>query len=267
MNAKELDKDTWLITRGEGQGSTHNYLLAGEDKAALLDTGLKAEELRDFAASLTDKPIVVVHTHGHIDHIGNDQQFEEIMLHPKDFDLYRLHSSADFRRDFFKGQPDEDAMKQPINQGIELQPLAEGMIIDLGGRVLKVIENPGHTHGGVSLIEEVKKTIYTGDMVCEMGVLMHFPESTSIETYKRSLTNLRSAITADYQLYPGHQQVPLSVEWIDAYIACADELIELGKQLTKKNPADQGTAEVQFHSKGKATISYTSEKLMKSRRT
>lgn len=157
-------------------------------------------------------------------------------------------------------------MKQPINQAVELQPLIDGMFIDLGGRVLKVIENPGHTQGGVSLIEEAKKTIYTGDMVCEMGVLMHFPESTSIETYKQSLTNLRSATSSDYQLYPGHQQAPLSVEWIDAYIACADELIELGKQMTKKNPAEQGSDEIQFHSKGKATISYTSEKLMKSRK-
>lgn len=266
MKAKELDEKTWLITRGEGQGSTHNYLLAGEEKAALLDTGLKSETLRDFATSLTDKPIVVVHTHGHIDHIGNDQQFEEIMLHPKDFDLYRLHSSADFRKEFFKGQPDEDAMKQPINQGVELQPLADGMVIDLGGRALKVIENPGHTQGGVSLIEEAKKTIYTGDMVCEMGVLMHFPESTTIATYKQSLTNLRLAITTDYQLYPGHQQTPLSVEWIDAYIACADELIELGKQMAVKNQGDQDSNEIQFHSKGKATISYTSEKLMKSRK-
>lgn len=93
MRAEEIDPQTWLITRGNGQASTHNYLIVGEKKAALIDTGLDAEDLRAYTATLTDKPIVVLHTHGHIDHIGNDQQFEEIMLHPQDFSLFQLHST------------------------------------------------------------------------------------------------------------------------------------------------------------------------------
>lgn len=94
-------------------------------------------------------------------------------------------------------------------------------------------------------------------MVCEMGVLMHFTESTSIETYKQSLIGIQSKIASDYQLYPGHQ-TPLSSQWVAAYIECAEELI----QKAKRNATDQDTNELQFYSKGKATISYTSEKIM-----
>ena len=102
--------------------------------------------------------------------------------------------------------------------------------------------------------------IYTGDMICEKGVLLHFAESTDIACYKKSLEHLRWAISADYQLYPGHQRTPLSSEWIDAYSECAEELLALGKELTKPNLTEQETHEILFHSKGKATISYTREK-------
>ena len=263
MEAKELDTNTWLITRGEGQTSTHNYLLAGEHKAALIDTGLEAEALREFATSLTDKPIVVLHTHGHIDHIGNDQQFDEVMLHPNDFDLYQLHSSAAFRKEFLQVEEDSEGNdpRQAINQTVQLEPLVGGNIIDLGERQLRVIENPGHTRGCISLIEEARKTIYTGDMVCEMGVLMHFAESTGIDVYKQSLETIRAAISTGYRLYTGHQLTPLSSEWIDAYIECADELIAFGNELAKMNPAYEETNEALFYSKGDATISYTREKL------
>lgn len=268
MRAEEIEPQTWLITRGNGQASTHNYLIVGEKKAALIDTGLEAEDLRAFTATLTDKPIIVLHTHGHIDHIGNDQQFEEIMLHPQDFSLFQLHSSAAFRTEFFKGNKamkwdqDQTDPRQAINQTVKLEPLTEGMIVDLGQRQLKVIENPGHTYGCLSLIEEDRKRIYTGDMICEKGVLLHFAESTDIARYKKSLEHLRSAIAPDYQLYPGHQRMPLSSEWIDAYSECAEELLALGKELMKSNLTEQETHEILFHSKGKATISYTREKIL-----
>lgn len=148
---------------GERPSLTHNYLLEGEDRAVLIDTGLETEELQKVVGSLTNKLVVIIHTHGHIDHIRNDQQFEEIMLHPKDFNLYWPHSSAAFRKEFFKEQSEKVRLnKQPINQNVELEPLADGMTIDLGGRKLEVNENHGHTQGCISLIEEAKKAIYMG---------------------------------------------------------------------------------------------------------
>ena len=277
MKAKEIDKNTWLITRGEAQASIHNYLLVGDQRAALIDTGLESETLREFAKNLTKKPIVVLHSHGHIDHIGNDQQFDKIMLNPADFALYHLQSSAKFRSEFFKAQYVEKKINDSIeaeayalehhyaiNQNVSLDPLTNGMTIDLGNRELFVIENPGHTKGCISLIEKDKRYIFTGDMVCEMGVIMHFPESTSIDTYINSLEKIRRSMTPEFQLYAGHQFAPLTIEWVDKYIDCASELIDFGKSMIKNDPTVQGTNDVLFYSKDKARISYTTNKLLKS---
>lgn len=272
MKAKELDENTWLITRGEGQSSIHNYLLVGEHKAALIDTGLEEETLQAFVSLITDKPIVVIHTHGHIDHIGNDQQFEEVMLHPRDVDLYHLHSSAEFRREFFKRQYEEMKQNDPdkaeafaikqfqtINQTVALKPLTEGMVVDLGTRKLKVIETPGHTQGCISLVDVDKKVIYTGDMVCEMGVLMHFAEATTINVYKQSLEVIYSAMTPEYRLFSGHQLSPLTIEWVEKYLECVSELIELGKTSDLTN---QSVNEILFYSKENAKISYRNDQLL-----
>lgn len=274
MHAQEIDKHTWLITRGEGQASIHTYLLEGKDKAAIIDTGLEPEELREFTERYTDKPLIVLHTHGHIDHIGNDQQFDEVMLHPADFALYRLHSSGTYRKNFFQAQYESIKQYDPfeakryaevhnytLNQDVHLIPLVDGMTIDLGNRYVKVIENPGHTQGCVSFFEEARSFIFTGDMVCELGVLMHFPEATSMKTYKASLHKIRSSMTDTFKLFAGHQSTPLGIDWVDQYIVCAEDLINLGKSMIKDDPSVQGDDQVSIYVKDSATISYASRQL------
>jgi glyoxylase-like metal-dependent hydrolase (beta-lactamase superfamily II) len=58
-------------------------LVIGHDKAALIDTGCGIGNLRRAVEDVTDKPVVVINTHTHPDHIGSNCQFEEIAM----FDL------------------------------------------------------------------------------------------------------------------------------------------------------------------------------------
>ena len=48
---------------------------------------------------LTDKPLVIVNSHGHLDHTCGNGWFEEnIFIHPKDMELCREHTSEAARR-------------------------------------------------------------------------------------------------------------------------------------------------------------------------
>ena len=62
------------------------FLLIGTEKAMLIDCGMGIGDLRGAVEMLTDKPLIVVITHGHIDHTANARQFDEIWIHPKDQD-------------------------------------------------------------------------------------------------------------------------------------------------------------------------------------
>ena len=77
----QIKKGIWEIDEFD---MASMYLIEGTERAMLIGTGMGAGDLRGAVEMITDKPLVVVHTHGHIDHTGNARQFEEVWIHPAD---------------------------------------------------------------------------------------------------------------------------------------------------------------------------------------
>src|SRR5215510_1307924 len=59
-------------------------LMIGEQRAALIDSGCGIGNLREAVEEVTDKPVIVINTHTHLDHLGSNRQFDEIAMfdHP-----------------------------------------------------------------------------------------------------------------------------------------------------------------------------------------
>ena len=73
------------------------YLAEGTNSAALLDTGFGFGDLKGYVDSLTDKPYVVILSHGHMDHAGGAVQFETVYLNERDWELEKWHSTRERR--------------------------------------------------------------------------------------------------------------------------------------------------------------------------
>jgi len=128
------------------------YLLFGEEKALLLDTGslgeppvaATVERIREKRARKKGKDpahLVVAHSHSHFDHIQCDRQFEGL---PNTTVVG--HRVEDVARFF----------------GIEEWP--EGIVaFDLGGRVLDVIPTPGHHPAHIAIYDRRTQVLLTGD--------------------------------------------------------------------------------------------------------
>ena len=69
------EKVTDRITRIFAHSGELMYLVEGEEKAALLDTGSGIGFFRPLVESLTDKPLIVLITHGHVDHAMGASEF------------------------------------------------------------------------------------------------------------------------------------------------------------------------------------------------
>jgi len=69
-------------------GGVRCFLVEGDDRAMLVDTGFGDGDLRAFAQTLTNLPVFVVNTHADGNHTGCNGQFEEIWMHPAEFDYY-----------------------------------------------------------------------------------------------------------------------------------------------------------------------------------
>nr|MDP9472148.1 MBL fold metallo-hydrolase [Chloroflexota bacterium] len=66
-----------------------SYLVVGSERAILIDTGMGVGDIRTLVADLTDRPVTVVNSHVHWDHIGGNGLFAEILIHPTEADVLR----------------------------------------------------------------------------------------------------------------------------------------------------------------------------------
>lgn len=150
---KEIRPGIWLMD--EGHEAT-GYLVVGKEKACVIDTMNGYNDLNAAVRKITDKPVTVVNTHGHPDHIFGNVYFQEAYIHPADLELARE----------FVQHP--DFLKICRENGLTFPPFREihpGDVIDLGGRTLEVIALPGHTPGGILLLLREDRILFTGDSI------------------------------------------------------------------------------------------------------
>ena len=100
--------------------SDYMYLVVGEEKAALIDTGMGFPGLRQLVERLTDKPVIVLNTHGHLDHIGGNDEFDCIYLHPDDLTVYVEHGMESYRSGVIRAMARELGVElsEEIMQGL-----------------------------------------------------------------------------------------------------------------------------------------------------
>ncbi len=132
------------------------YLVIGRDRACVIDTMNGYNDLYQAVRKLTDKPLTVVNTHGHPDHIFGNMYFQEAFLHPADREL-----AGSFAEDpgFLAMLKDHHASFPPFRD------ILPGDIIDLGGRTLEVFPLPGHTAGSILLLLREDRVLFTGDSI------------------------------------------------------------------------------------------------------
>lgn len=86
LAVREIQDDLFQIAWG--LDSTCMYVLVGRDKALVVDTQTMPEfegkRIIDYVKSITDKPLIVVNTHPHRDHIAGNAQFGEAHLFDAD---------------------------------------------------------------------------------------------------------------------------------------------------------------------------------------
>ena len=84
----QIGSDSWRI---EDSG-VRFFLLAGTERALLVDSGRSVHNARNIAGSLTDLPIGLLNTHGDMDHVGSNAQFDAFYMHPDEEENF--HPSA-----------------------------------------------------------------------------------------------------------------------------------------------------------------------------
>jgi glyoxylase-like metal-dependent hydrolase (beta-lactamase superfamily II) len=216
----------WLVAE---PGHVNCWLVAGTDRAVLLDTGLGIAPIRPVAQALTPVPVEAVNSHYHFDHTGGNAEFDRIAIHELGLPLLaagvptevragylayarRLLVAAetyrDLDRDYFHllsadSDPrplpagfDDAAWDPPI--GPVPQKLVDGDVIDLGGRALTVLHTPGHSPDSVCFLDSRDGLLFGGDTLNTGPIYAQMPDS-DVAAFARSTARL-SALRAEIRL-------------------------------------------------------------------
>lgn len=177
---RQVDDHLW-IGSGHVMASETLYIVEGDDRAVLIDTGTSIPGLDKIVGSITSKPYDVVLTHVHPDHAGSCGNFEEIWICKAD--EASLSAMA----------PDFDG---------KVNYLQEGQVLDLGGRTLEVLFTPGHTAGSVTFMDRNNHYGFSGDSFGNGNLLLGTDFSTMSSTCSKTLEWMQS--NDIYYLFNGH---------------------------------------------------------------
>ena len=182
------------ITKITDITGVYSYLVEGKHTAALLDTGTGVGSIHDFVTAITSLPVIVLGTHGHVDHIGGAYGFEKVYLDERDFALAKDHSRIAVRKEYTEMMlhdteiPEEEYA--PVKDTPFL-PMQDGETFDLGGITLEAICLPGHTRGMTCILMQELRILLLGD-ACNSSTFLFMPECTSVEAYKNHLEMMLS---------------------------------------------------------------------------
>ena len=125
----------------------HSFLILGEKRSVLFDTGLGVCNIEEAIGPHLKTPLLVVNSHAHFDHIGNNWRFPEVYGHITDFSEKIAREGVSHEK--LEGQFDECNFSGGWPDGFDgstfaippytLKPLADGEKIDLGDRSLEVL--------------------------------------------------------------------------------------------------------------------------------
>lgn len=176
------------------------YLITGSKRALLVDTNLGVRGLRKTVDQLTDLPLTVVLTHGHVDHAMGAPEFadKEVYLNSADLPDYRSMCDVGGRKDYIRdnlgkdyhafGFTDDDFL--PAEPDFPFLPLEDGTVFDLGSIHVEAVSFPGHTRGSMALYIPELKMLITGD-ACNPFTFLFGGDSIPLAQYRQNVIAMR----------------------------------------------------------------------------
>lgn len=212
------------------------YLVLGDNKTALLDTGVGLGSLRAYIESICPRPVdMVILTHGHLDHANGAGEFTDvpIYLNPLDKSLMRQHADVQKRIEYAEDGWRHAGKTPPLFTAADAipaldpektLPLCDGQRFDLGGISIEAIHTPGHTQGMTMLLLPQERTILFGDG-CGVGVLLVEDCCSTVEAYRQSLARVKKYEPRYDRIIRNHGTCESPKELLDNVIAVCDDIL------------------------------------------
>lgn len=177
---------------------TNCYLAYSEKtkECAIIDPGADGDKIIDMIERHSLKPVMIINTHGHFDHVGANKIIKEkfeipLLIHPFDVPMLDMvRQAAELYGIEVDDSPSPDKL---VNDGDSIM---------LGKDTLTVIHTPGHSPGSISLHQD--NILFSGDTLFCRGVGRTDVPGGSWETLKKSIKTRLLTLPENTLVLPGH---------------------------------------------------------------
>jgi glyoxylase-like metal-dependent hydrolase (beta-lactamase superfamily II) len=220
-----------VIREPLGDEDIKSFLVEGERDVAVLDTGQAIGDFAGLVAGLSSKDPIVLHSHAHWDHIGDSHRFARVLIHPAEADALRAGMG---NREFRAKITEEYFSDKPFPAGFDVatatipgcEPtgmLNHGDVIDLGERMLEVFHTPGHSQGGVTLLDRANRALFPGDAM-NFGAFYLFGPESDPAGFRATLSLLVQLVQLADDIYPSHGDWPMKPDDVRAIQSAYEEV-------------------------------------------
>jgi glyoxylase-like metal-dependent hydrolase (beta-lactamase superfamily II) len=210
------------------------YLLIGDGRAILIDTGCGIGNLRGVIDQLTSCPVTVINTHSHLDHLGSNSQFSEILMfdHPRS---RSLSSKGASREELLWELLREDLVTPPWPRAFRVREAAlppfkisrwlkDGDVLEIGNISLKVLHTPGEAPDHICILDQTHGILFSGDILLNGPVWCHL-EGGDVGELRQSYELLVRQYDMFDVLMPGHNAPSQGKDLLPIALAASEEII------------------------------------------
>ena len=220
-----------------------SYLVLGAERAALVDSGNGIGDIASVVSELTDLPVTVLLTHEHPDHFGGAHAFDEVAIFDEPQAIERVGRGVPNER--ARRSVTGDQVWKPLPSGVDPQSfmvngvepttlLADGDVIDLGGRRLELVHTPGHSPGSVCYLDRENRVLFTGDHFYP-GPLYAMGSGVDIDAYLASNDHLAELVSDYDHVLSGHNEPWLEADVIPRVSVAFRTILDGGGKFSERD--------------------------------
>ncbi|MBT5074395.1 MAG: MBL fold metallo-hydrolase [Kordiimonadaceae bacterium] len=236
----KLTDNTYAIYEPNQWQEAISYLLLGTERAMLVDTLQGVGDLKAVTDKLTQLPIIVMNTHSHYDHVSSNYQYDTVygLNMPYTANNAKGHTHDEIGgsmtpETIWKNLPDTFSFEFYESKAYEIDKfVADGEIIDLGGREIEVIYIPGHSPDSVILVDKQNRMMMTGDTFYPAPIYL-YSDTASFQDFFMSAQIMFSNRNGIDFLLPGHNETMQSVDYLNELRAASLAIINPTTEFTQ----------------------------------